>query len=140
MSEALLTKTGRPRMAKHSYKSATCSALRSVFLFKNGDLIRSSSCVPGEPLSLCLGDRDWVVCPNGLPDVFTQLQENDYCKRLADYSDDWGVIANAAGEILYRASTYTVVRKVHYLGREDGPLETTPLTIEKAGLRPVFRK
>lgn len=54
--------------------------------------------------------------------------------RGSDLAEDWGVIANDAGQILARASHTGGVSKLKYLGVEGGPLETTPITVQRVGI------
>lgn len=126
----------KKRLARDSYATATCSALMGVYLFKDGPRVAPSD-PPGPPLQLCVGDRVWVQCPGGIPDLLAQLRDQESGERLADLPEDWGVIANQAGEVLYRAHSYENVRAVRYLGHYDGELASGPVTIDTIDIGPV---
>ena len=126
----------KQRKAKDSYKTATCSALMGNFLFKDGTSFSPGECEPGGALIVCIGNRSWVAAPNGLPDAFAVLENSFPGGRYADLPDDWGVVANTEGEILYRMSTIDRANPVTYLGREDGPLVNVPASIYEIGIGP----
>lgn len=127
--------------ARDHYETATCSALLGEYLFR--DLGRATKeAPPGEPLQICAGDRVWIACPAGLPDVFKTLDRlwsESEGMRSSDFPEDWGVVANAAGEVTHRAGTNGNggVWQVKYLGHQDGDLVDTPLNISEIGIDPV---
>lgn len=125
----------KKQLARNSYKTATCSALMGVYLFKDGARVGPTD-APGPTLQLCVGDREWIQCLGGIPDLFRHLANESGGGRLSDLPEDWGVVANEAGEVLYRATTPSHVRSVQYLGHYDGELATGPVTIEMIGIGP----
>lgn len=127
-------------MARDSYKTVGCSALMGVFLFKHGARIEGPG-ESGEPLQFCAGDRKWIPCPRGMVDVVAvvrqQMREVDSMgMRHSDLPEDWGVVANEAGEITHRAYG-AGIWEIQYLGHSAGPLVDHPLTIEQAGIEPL---
>lgn len=125
----------KKQMARESYKTATCSALKGVYLFEHGPRIEPTD-APGPALQICIGNHEWITCLGGIPDMFKKLAQTDDGGRYADLPEDWGIIANMSGEVLYRATTYESISKVHYLGHWDGELATEPATIEMLGIGP----
>lgn len=129
--------------ASDSYDTATCSALMGRFLFRD-EKVNPEDPLFNSPLQFCTGDREWVQVPAGRPQLEQMLAiQSDLVDqmglRYADLPDDWGAIANQAGEILFRSYPNGQFWRVHYLGVKGGDLATGPATIEEVGIAPVPR-
>ena len=136
-----MTEMNKPMpMAMDSYDRGRDTALMGEFLLRHGPKVDGSGGA-GAPLHFCVGSRKWVDCPNGVSDAMRalrqQMQEvDDNGLMYRDLDEDWGVIANEAGEITHRATTNRSIFEVTYLGRSGGPLQSGPLTVEEAGIAP----
>ena len=136
-----MTEMNKPMpMAMDSYDRGRDTALMGEFLLRHGPKVDGSGGA-GAPLHFCVGSRKWVDCPNGVSDAMQvlrqQMQEvDDNGVMYRDLDEDWGAIANEAGEITHRATTNRSICEVTYLGRSGGPLQSGPLTVEEAGIAP----
>lgn len=117
--------------AQDLYDSATCSAIMGVFLFRTGPLAQAPAA--GRPLQFCVGDNRWQQCPGGLNEAAalaaaqTAEFDNDGL-RTSDIPEDWGVIANMAGEVTHRAHGARV-RSLEYLGKYGEVQATAPANV-----------
>ncbi len=115
-----------------------CSALLGCYLFEE---IRPTEAALAntEVFHLCVGDREWISVAGGLKAVIREVQRevelNDQSGiRNSELPEDWGVIANDAGQILARASTNGGVCCLRYLGVDGGPMESAPITVQRIGI------
>jgi hypothetical protein len=115
-----------------------CSAILGRFLFEEERL--SESDFEGEAeVYFCAGDRVWISVTGGMEsmirEVRRQVEINDQSGlRNSELAEDWGVIANDAGQIIARASYNGGVCKLRYLGESGGPIETAPITVQRIGI------
>ena len=128
-----------PQMANDLYRAAGGNALMGVFLFSQGTRITTAQADSQKPVQFCVGDRTWIQCPAGIADALdvlkAQVREIDnQGMRHSDLPEDWGVIANEAGEITHRVLGMSGINPVTYLGRDGGPAVQSNLTIEEAGI------
>ena len=139
-----MTEKDKPMpMAMDSYDRSRDTALMGDFLLRHGPKVAGSG-GPGAPLRFCVGSRKWVDCPNGVSDAMQVLRQqiqqvHDSGTMYRDLDEDWGAIADEAGEITHRAlpnGSSGVIYEVTYLGRSSGPLQSGPLTIEEADIAP----
>jgi hypothetical protein len=115
-----------------------CSALMGRFLFEDVNLVEDDF-KSKEALYLCTGNSQWTPVEGGMEAVIREVRReielNDQAGILnRDLPEDWGVIANDAGQILARASCNGGVRKQRFLGVAGGPLESAPVTVQRVGI------
>lgn len=124
--------------AYYEAHSSKCSALLGRYLFEDLQLTEEDF-QSKEVLLLCTGDCQWTPVQGGmeamLREVRREVELNDQAGILGrDLAEDWGVIANDAGQIIARAGSNGGVRKQRFLGVSGGPLETMPVTVQRVGI------
>jgi len=138
MTAAAIERPIATSKAIDAYETASCSAILGVHLFKHGESCDRKNAPIGPALFLSLGDCEWIKCETGLGDLFSRLDVYlaEYgWMRSSEFPDDWGIIANEQGQVLYRALTNGHVRPVTYLGHFSGPVSSTGLiTVQEMGL------
>lgn len=122
----------------YNANSSRCSALLGRYLFEDLRLVEADF-ASKETLHFCSGDRQWTAVEGGMEamirEVRREVELNDLAGlRGSDLPEDWGVIANDAGQVLARASHTGGVCKQRFLGVDGGPIESGPITVQRIGI------
>lgn len=122
----------------YSANASKCSALLGRYLFEESRLDEADF-ASKEVLHFCAGDRQWTAVEGGMEAMVREVRRQTEINhqaglRSSELAEDWGVIANDAGQIIARASHNGGVCRLRYLGVSGGPLESVPITVQRVGI------